>query len=118
MRSLLLLAAMLLLCSVAASAGTPIGTPRQPITPDLRSSRPVVLTGNLLQFRTAVNGDFSGWTLIKPERSFALNVTAVLASARSLQGQRVVIHGQLTFGSYSDGTLFQQVRVTSIQRAP
>lgn len=118
MRSLILLAALLLVCSVSAPAGTPIVNPPQPRTPDLRPSRPVALTGDLGQLRVAVNGDFSGWVLIKPERSFNLNVTGVLAQARALSGQRVVIRGFLTTGNFLDGTPFQQVRVTSIVRTP
>ena len=118
MRSILTLVVLLLACSVTAIAGTPIVNPQEPRTPNLRASRPVVLTGTIVQNRTAVNGDYSGWILIKPERNFNLNVTAVLAQARALQGQRVVIRGQLTTGNFLDGTPFQQVRVTSIVRAP
>ena len=118
MRTLLSIAALLLACSVTAFAATPIGTPEQPRTPDLRPSRPVVLTGDLGQLRISVNGEFSGWVLIKPERSFNLNVTAVLGQARALSGQRVVIRGVLTHGHLLDGTSFQQVRVVSIVRAP
>jgi hypothetical protein len=118
MRILLPLIALLLVCSVTAVAGTPIVNPPPPRTPDLRPSRPVVLTGDLGQLRVAVNGEFSGWVLIKPERSFNLNVTAVLGQARALSGHRVVIRGFLTQGHFLDGTPFQQVRVVSIARAP
>ena len=118
MRSICTLAILLLVCSVTAFAGTPITNPQQPRTPDLRPSRPVVLTGDLGQLRVAVNGEFSGWVLIKPERSFNLNVSAVLGQARELSGQRVVIRGFLTTGNFLDGTPFQQVRVVSIVRAP
>lgn len=118
MRSFALLAALLLVCSVSALAGTPIVNPQQPRTPDLRPSRPVILTGDLGQLRVLASGDFSGWVLIKPERSFNLNVTAVQSQARALSGQRVVIKGLLTTGNFLDGTPFPQVRVTSISRVP
>ncbi len=118
MRCSLFLAAIVLVSSAGAFAGTPIAAPETFRAPNPRPSRPVVLTGTIFQLRVAISGDFSGWRLLKTERSFNLNVNAVLLRANELEGQRVVLHGLLTTGRYADGTPFQQVVVTSISPAP
>ena len=118
MRRVLPICILALACSLTALADQPIQNPPTPPTPNLRPWHPVTLTGTLLQLRVAVNGDYSGWILLKPQRSFNLGVAGIAHRARAFEGRRVVIRGLLTQGSYADGSLFQEVLVTSIDPAP
>ena len=116
MRPLLPICLLVLACSFGAQADVPIQNPPPPHTPDLRPSRPVRLTGTLMQRRTS--GTALAWVLNKPERDFNLDISLVRAQAQALRGQRVVIRGLFTTDSIGGLTPYQVVRVSSIERAP
>lgn len=77
------------------------------------------IRGTLMQYRTAVRGDYSGWYLQRTAGLVPLDVSAVLESARTNMSQRVALRGEFVTGSTGRrGVTFRLFRVTSIVPIP